>query len=569
MKIEQVVIKNVKSFKEKTVIEFNERFNVLIGPNGSGKSNLLDILAVCLRNFFFYPMHLEGEADSQVLSIRPQLNNTHLLLDKHYGDNSESYIAFTFRLEKSDIVNIDLLINNYQKLIEASAHFKNGRDFQANVAVIKQWTDTSGLAKSFTFEITEYQIQPTSTDSAIVLSYMNYLEMFDALGKFAGLELKNTFQFFGPNRNINMNNLGVSLASNNFYVERFNNAFITSRTQHSVMLPAILYFAEKHRTMEAEGGDLKAKWEEDTEVNLVTRYLGKLGYHWNLDLKGKFNNTYEISLSKDGQKFSILQASSGEREIINFLLGIFAFNIKDGILLIDEPELHLHPQWQTVLVNLFLELSDVTHNQFIISTHSARFINEKSVSYVLRVYKENKMSRVITNTQLSNSSLKDLLHVINSTNNERMLFADLVILVEGLTDRLVFSRMWEGVREETDSMINVEIIEIHGKNNKKRFSDFLDALHVPNYFIADLDYLNEAGSDEIKSLFTVDSKRIANDVIKNEKSRDGKALVQVIQQAIATGRTDELKNIWEYIASFRQKLLPSLDETQFSRDVSH
>ena len=54
MKIKRIKLKNVKSFKEETEIEFNDDFNILIGPSGSGKSNLLDILTICL----FLPLFL-------------------------------------------------------------------------------------------------------------------------------------------------------------------------------------------------------------------------------------------------------------------------------------------------------------------------------------------------------------------------------------------------------------------------------------------------------------------------------------------------------------------------------
>lgn len=37
MKLSQITLHNVKSFKESTVVNFNEQFNILIGPNGGGK----------------------------------------------------------------------------------------------------------------------------------------------------------------------------------------------------------------------------------------------------------------------------------------------------------------------------------------------------------------------------------------------------------------------------------------------------------------------------------------------------------------------------------------------------
>lgn len=56
---------------------------------------------------------------------------------------------------------------------------------------------------------------------------------------------------------------------------------------------------------------------------------------------------------------------------------------------------------------------------------------------------------------------------------------------------------------------------------------------VPYALIADLDYIEEIGTDDIRLLFVVDKIRV--DVIDNVKSRDGASLGAAIDKAIATG----------------------------------
>lgn len=99
------------------------------------------------------------------------------------------------------------------------------------------------------------------------------------------------------------------------------------------------------RLYEINGEDYLNKWKNDKEVAQVNRCLNKLGYSFKLDLKDPYKNIYGIILTKNGKEFNIEQLSSGEREIINFLLGIFTFNIRNGFIIIEEPELHLHPTW--------------------------------------------------------------------------------------------------------------------------------------------------------------------------------------------------------------------------------
>src|SRR5690606_8195866 len=101
-----------------------------------------------------------------------------------------------------------------------------------------------------------------------------------------------------------------------------------------------------------------------------------------------------------------------------------------------------------------------------------------------------------------------------------------------------------------------------GKNNFSKFSEFLNALEIPNYFISDLDYINEVGTHEIKSIFTVNEKKIERDVIKNSKSNDQKSLFESIENTIETSNFDDLKEIWNYIKSFRRKKKTNLTQEE-------
>ena len=44
MRLERLIIQGFKSFKDRTIIEFNDGITGIVGPNGCGKSNIVDAL---------------------------------------------------------------------------------------------------------------------------------------------------------------------------------------------------------------------------------------------------------------------------------------------------------------------------------------------------------------------------------------------------------------------------------------------------------------------------------------------------------------------------------------------
>ena len=79
----------------------------------------------------------------------------------------------------------------------------------------------------------------------------------------------------------------------------------------------------------------------------------------------------------DGERFNVNDASSGEQAVVMSLLGIGS-QIQDGaLILIDEPEVCLHPEWQEKYIHLlFQTFSQYRGCHFIIATHSPQIVAE-------------------------------------------------------------------------------------------------------------------------------------------------------------------------------------------------
>lgn len=84
----------------------------------------------------------------------------------------------------------------------------------------------------------------------------------------------------------------------------------------------------------------------------------------------------EVEL-KDGCPTDLLQASSGQLSMVSALIAL-ASVIKNGsLVLIDEPELSLHPEWQVKYIDLLLRTFARYHGcHFVVATHSPMVISE-------------------------------------------------------------------------------------------------------------------------------------------------------------------------------------------------
>ena len=77
---------------------------------------------------------------------------------------------------------------------------------------------------------------------------------------------------------------------------------------------------------------------------------------------------------RSGQTLNFSSLSSGEQEIIKILFDVARKDIKHSVIIVDEPELHLHPTLTFQLVESLKNIGDHT-NQFIFLTHSSDLIS--------------------------------------------------------------------------------------------------------------------------------------------------------------------------------------------------
>ncbi len=105
-------------------------------------------------------------------------------------------------------------------------------------------------------------------------------------------------------------------------------------------------------------------------VKEVSSWLARLGVAERLEARqvGRSSH-YEIVVHKDGVVANLRDVGIGISQVLPVLTLAF-FAPEGSTVLLEEPEIHLHPLAQSVLAELFVEVSRKRRVQFIVETHS-------------------------------------------------------------------------------------------------------------------------------------------------------------------------------------------------------
>ena len=566
MKLRRVCIENVRSFLDRQELQLPGEISIIIGPNGGGKTNLLDTAVLALRLFLlksWMPRH-NPTVDWQ--ERYDWVNNDALsagLLEKHSaGGALQQLIELDLEVTQPDVDNIS---RAKAEAIELQERAKSRyTSFPGSAA--GGW-ETDGLQAGIvlTYRIVDGLLQPSG--SAVAETFRSYLETYEVSSRvreeYEQKSLSMPMISLPVNRSAGDVSASISLANFNEYDFKRTVDAASSRAAGSITSLAIGRLASRYRVLlEKADGCTKQEFSDDLAIKGFTATLKALGYEWELRCTNPLKNQYDIELKKQGSSFRVGAASSGERELLTYLFAIYALNVRDALIVIDEPELHLHPRWQRTLLEMFERLSQETGNQFVMATHSPVFVSPSSIQYVSRVYTANQQSRVV---RLGNSGLpepKHLFGIVNSQNNERVFFADLVVLVEGISDRIFFEALLRHFKLGEGTGKVYEVVSVGGKTLFSQYVKLLVACQVPYVVIADLDYITEVGTDNAKRLFSVSTQAIEQKVVDDPGSLDGASLLARLDEAIRENRTDDLKPIWAYVKGRHRRLRSDLSSAE-------
>lgn len=243
-------------------------------------------------------------------------------------------------------------------------------------------------------------------------------------------------------------------------------------------------------------------------------------------------NNYAKSLriyAKEGDNIrSFEEFGTGEQQV---LLMAFVkaymevFTSESFVLIIEEPEAHLHPLAQKWLKEYIVEMC-ASGIQVVISTHSTDFIDAEYLDGLVRVYKEAGTTKAI---QLSKETLykfcvdsgvpadktspENIIDFYNTrlfADQLKGMFAETIVLVEGATEffalpvylkRIGFSLAEHGI----------EIVNCRGKEAIPLFWRLFKAYGYNCYFIFDGDAKTDSNIKTFNGIITTDAWETAAD----------------------------------------------------------
>ncbi len=521
MYIKRLQVHGFRSLKDIT-LNFQPGFNVLVGKNNSGKSNIILALDYLLGEK--YPTYREVE------------NRT--FYRKNSKDQSTSFFSIVARLGGREMNETQ--ISSYTKSTKAcfTSDAPNWND-------LGRWISELEHTQSIWWKSSDLIQNLKNARGIFVFLYVPRSEEEDEdvtrEDKKYGLIIKSLDGWFLlPSLSKKICDALLTTA----YIPSFRDPYQQLKiNQYSWYGKLIRYlYGRKNdgqtiriETLQTDLSEAVQDVFRDVSSSVGER-LAKAVFHHKISFQGgtfTHDDSYkQITLYiDDGIDAPYYEKGSGiQSALIIALFSLYCnqFHKGSSLLLVEEPEIYLHPQARRSIEAQLIrfvkgEAEDqpnpideqyISERQVIISTHSTEFLRSAQVSHISLIQKgPGCTDTCVAQFDARNPKSGQIIE----TENAEMFFADFVILVEGgekyilppLADQLVGN----GDSRWLDSL-NVSVARVNGKGQFKVYTELLDNFKIPWVILTDLDFLQD-GIDHFNKILDQQSRDSLSRVMQN------------------------------------------------------
>jgi len=442
----------------------------------------------------------------------------------HHSKKDEQQIKLKIKLSKDDKENLKFIQKYREKINQFLLKYVN-RGIVFETISDDELTNCNEIELTFKTS-TQNQMNIEKLSSAIENYTVTYLQYFNVIQNLILIVndeenetwkiLKNTFALISGYRNYNAVGLNFKIQPNkqnilqNLKLNLLNETTRTANNKEPAVFPYVTTkigysYHDLCYSNDATSENLITQLSDKTfvEINKTLKKIMKLKLDINIPDRYSNDGIFQFKDIESDEVISSAELSAGEKGIIHFIFCIHGYDIQNGVMIIDEPELHLHPQLQQKYLDILKQTSESEHIQFIIATHSPIFVTPETIEGVHRFHLKNNFTIVTTpsiDTKIDKIDDKDLVRFLNYTNNAKIFFADKVLMVEGDTDEYFFQTFLKKYNQEINNdpdsekkkikpLENLEFLDIRGTPNYGDWNTFLKKCEIDTYFVGDLDII--------------------------------------------------------------------------------
>jgi len=543
MKINYIKISNILSFRyhsnidEASPIKFNKGVNIVIGENGAGKSTALEVVNFLFKQVFLkhYIFNTDMFANRKIIDENNRRNlvkSTELhayhsfRLEPNWDtENKPQTIRIEIELDDMDVQNIthlrsqETILENTWELYSSFpkiADFSFKRKYTVDVNLLSQKN------KSYTINC----IDGEDFGFSYLVNYNFYkqlIEMHNIDNPNQEVDpLNEVFTLIGGYRNYNTFETSILLTKELApkQLKTINDSsFIKSLNANETTEPPIfkvvrLRVADYHYNLLDEKlskDEREIRANDLSFIKLINKNLELINLECKIALVDQQSWQYSFEFYDTKRKKilgNINVLSAGQKAIIHLIFEAYGRGfLNGGVIIIDEPEIHLHYQFQHEYMKILNTLNETQNCQYILVTHSEALINSSTIHQVIR-FAINDENHTSIYTPTLTQDQKTLIKILDNTKSTYAFFAKKILLVEGDIDRYFFKSVLQLMYPSLDQ--EIAVLYIDGKGNFDKWYQLFVKFGLKIYSIGDLDciiehcYPNER-AESLKTLVAVQS----------------------------------------------------------------